>query len=156
MIEISFKHWQNCILPANLEWQCLPCRVSGMCAMCGYSPDKNWDQKCEAVAFPFFFFVNRLCPIALLARSCESGRDVGLCSNISVVTRHCQCVRCLFLHVPQRSAAKKRGGFLSSFLSARDKGSHEERTLPKPLVAPCFLRYRCVHTPLFLFQFLGA
>lgn len=50
-----------------------------------------------------FFLVSRLCPcpITLLVKSSQSSRKVVLCHDMSVVTRHCQCVRCLFLHVPQ-------------------------------------------------------
>lgn len=53
-----------------------------------------------------FFLVSRLCPcpITLLVKSSQSSRKVVLCHDMSVVTRHCQCVRCLFLHVPQRLA----------------------------------------------------
>src|SRR5690606_24633130 len=39
----------------------------------------------------------------------------------------------------QRFAAKRRGDFQSTFLSARDKDSHEERTWRKPPTAPFFL-----------------
>jgi hypothetical protein len=38
-----------------------------------------------------------------LVKLSQSSRQVCLCRDMSVVTRHCQCVRCLFLHVPQRS-----------------------------------------------------
>ena len=71
-----------------------------MCAMCA---GRNF-QKCEAGDFYFFFFGSGPCPVALLVKSSESVRKIGLCLDMSVVTRHCQCVRCLFLHVPQRSA----------------------------------------------------
>ena len=73
-------------------------RLGQMCAMCA---GRNF-QKCEARAFSFFFFVSRpfLYPVALLVKSSQSGRKVGLCCDMSVVTRHCQCVRCLFSMCP--------------------------------------------------------
>jgi len=58
-------------------------------------------QKCEAGAFYFFFLFSRFCPVALFFMSSQSGYKVGLCYDMSVVTRHCQCVCFLFLHVPQ-------------------------------------------------------
>ena len=86
-----FERRQNCTLLQSLGCG-MVCAALQMCAMCGC---RNF-QKCEAGAFSFFFFISRLCPVALSVKSSQSGMKVGLCHYMSVVTLHCQCVRCLF------------------------------------------------------------
>ena len=69
--------------------------------MCQKCVGKNF-QKCEARAFYFFFLVSCSChgPVALLIKSSQPGRKVGLRKDMSVITHHCQCVRSLFCICP--------------------------------------------------------
>lgn len=72
--------------------------LGGEPGLCGFTNVLNVCggnfQKCEAGGF----FISRLCPcpVAQLVKSGQFGRKVGLCRVMSVVTRLCQCVRCIF------------------------------------------------------------
>ena len=65
---------------------------------------------------------------ALSVKSSQYSCKVGLCYDMSVVTRHCQCIRYLFLHVPQRFAYGL-WRFRSTFLSTETKVGYEANAL---------------------------
>lgn len=101
--------------------------------------------KNEARAFYFFFLLSRpfSCPVALLVKSSQSGMNVSLCHDMSVVTRYCQCVRCLFLHVPQTSSGMNRWECVPHSCPLTKKFGAEQKLFVKPLNPNGLLPHVC-------------